>query len=76
MLVIDLINRLKRMDPKQEVYFAHPSHDYWRHELASPVEAAEVEAIKFSAYHDQMATVDREDEDKDDDEQNLVVVLR
>jgi hypothetical protein len=35
MLVIDLINRLKNMDPKLEVYFAHPSHDYWRSELAS-----------------------------------------
>lgn len=58
MLVSDLINRLKRMDPKLEVYFAHPSHDYWRSELASEVNSLDVEFVKHSAYHDQMTTTD------------------
>jgi hypothetical protein len=76
MTVKELIEQLEAFDPKQEVFFAHPSHDYWKSELASLVENLDEEAVKFSAYHDQMTTVDLEDQDKHDAEQKLVVVLR
>jgi len=67
MLVIDLINQLKNLDPQAEVYFAHPSHDFWRTELASPVSAVEKELVKFNDYHSQMSPFDL-DEDADDDD--------
>lgn len=76
MLVIDLINRLKQLDPQWEVYFAHPSHDYWRSELATPVESMDTEVVKHSSYHDQMTTVDPQDVDQDDAEQQVVLMLR
>lgn len=76
MTVAELIAQLKGFDKNWEIYFAHPSHDYWRSELASPVESMDTEVVKHSAYHDQMTTVDPEKQDKDDAEQTVALVLR
>jgi len=67
MTVKELIEELKLRDPKQPVYFAHPSHDFWRSELASEVETMDEERIKFSDYHSQMTTFKRDDRDNDGD---------
>jgi hypothetical protein len=76
MTVHDLINRLKRMDQTLDVYFAHPSHDYWRSELASEVSSLDVEQVKHSSYHDQMVTADDRDEAKAEARgEELVTVL-
>jgi hypothetical protein len=60
------------------VFFAHPSHDYWRTELASEVRHLEEQRVKYSAYHSTMQTVD-EDEDteaKQDGSVKDALVLR
>jgi hypothetical protein len=71
--VKELIAQLERLDENSEVYFAHPSHDYWKTELASEVNEVTEAPLKHSGYHDQMATVDEEDRE---DGEKLYVVLR
>lgn len=53
MTVQDLIATLRHEDPNAEVYFEHPSHDYWRTQLASPVVSNERKLIRFDEYHNQ-----------------------
>jgi hypothetical protein len=76
MTVAELINLLKCEEPTREVYFAHPSHDYWHSELASPIEVGSEEYIQHSQYHNQMATIDEEKWNPDDGKQQLVIILR
>lgn len=64
MKVRELIRELKAMDPEMEVYFAHPSHDYWRSELASEVERVDEERVHWSEYHGQMNTIDEDKVEK------------
>jgi hypothetical protein len=76
MTVQELINLLKNENPEMEVYFAHPSHDYWRSELASPIEIGNEEYIKHSQYHNQMTTIDEEKWDPEDGNQQKVIIFR
>lgn len=55
MTVRELISRLMHEDPDAEVYFEHPSHDYWRTQLASEVCAFGVKTVGYSDYHQQYA---------------------
>lgn len=72
MTVGELIKQLEDLDQTKEVYFAHPSHDYWRSELASEVESVGEELIKHSQYHGQMTTV----RELDGDNADMAVVIR
>lgn len=83
MTVGELIRSLSDFPLGQEVYFAHPSHDYWRSELASEVESVDEESIKYSQYHGQMCTVKQNENEESEvrtddvsDDSRVVVVLR
>lgn len=66
MTVNELRELLEDFPGDMPVVFAHPSHDYWRRELAGPVTNAEFGNVKWSEYHDQWATIDESDRDDDD----------
>lgn len=55
MTVRELISKLMYEDSDAEVYFEHPSHDYWRTQLASEVRSLEVKTVGYSDYHQQYA---------------------
>lgn len=79
MTVKELIAYLEQQDQDAEVFFAHPSHDYWKTELASSVNEVQEAPVKHSGYHDQMVTVDDEDSEKAEargEELKQVVLLR
>ena len=67
MTLQELIEDLTRLrddgvDPDTTVMFAHPSHDYWRTELASQPDNATVEGVEYSDYHNTYKTVTEEEE--------------
>lgn len=64
MKVRDLIAALSEHDQNAEVMFRHPSHDYWRNELASEVDGVERALVTWSDYHSQNKVVDTDDERK------------
>lgn len=55
---------LEDFDPDQDVFFAHPSHDYWRSTLASEVRTVCNDTVKHSDYHRQHTIADYDDEDE------------
>jgi len=59
MLAHDLAKMLLEL-PNIEVKFGHPSHDYWRTELASDIDSITEEQVKFTAYHNKDKVVDTE----------------
>jgi hypothetical protein len=59
MLAHDLAKMLLEQ-PNIEVKFAHPSHDYWRTELASDIDSITEEQVKYTEYHRQDKIVDTE----------------
>ena len=73
MTVKELIKALKDEDPDMPVYFAHPSHDYWRNTLASEVDELEPGTVQHSEYHGQMKVVE---EPEDGEELVEVLILR
>lgn len=64
-----LTQALGQFDPSQQVYFGHPSHDYWKTELASPVLGVSTARVKHSDYQNQMMVVGDNDEGDGDGEE-------
>lgn len=61
---------LDKYDEEMEVFVRHPSHDYWKNQLASSFDSDDVDigCIQHSEYHRQfiVPSEDREyDEDKE-----------
>ena len=61
MIVKELINILVNADPDDEVQFAYNSRDYWRTEIASPVEEVGRENVQWSEYHETYKTMGEDD---------------
>lgn len=71
MKVADLITRLKEFPAEAEVYLRHPSHDYWRTELAGEVDDVAYMDLEWSAYHRTNRIVRERDEDDDEEQANI-----
>ncbi len=71
--VKQLREQLENEEANTEVYFAHPSRDFWRTELASPVVKMEVEPVVYSDYHSQYATCNNDDDQPEDAKHVLVL---
>lgn len=69
--VRDLIDYLEGFRDDTKVMLRHPSHDYWRTELAAPVETVSEEHLFWSDYHDSFKL----DDDNASSEYGRVVVL-
>lgn len=52
---------LSEFKDEDEIMFRHPSHDYWRNELASEIQGLEYGRVKFTDYHGQDQVIDDED---------------
>ena len=57
----ELIEILQDLDPETEIYVRHTAGDYWRTELASPVESGDSGHITYSSYHNQHKVMDEGD---------------
>jgi hypothetical protein len=70
----EFIEYLEGYDDNQELYVVHTAGDYWKSQLASPIESMEEGYIKHSDYHRQ-AVVDNEDDRNESDENQDTVIL-
>ena len=59
----DLINELKQFDENSPVFLGHPSGDYWQTQIAKAISTVEMQAVKYSDYHQQNTVADEGDED-------------
>lgn len=73
MTVKELIEELKYFDEDTEVYFQHPSHDYWHTELAARVQGVEAGDVVYSDYHSQMTIADSESESYENAQKGIVI---
>ena len=64
----ELIEILTDLDPETEIYVQHTSGDYWKTQLASPVEDGDLGKITHSSYHNQNKVVEDEGDYDDDTE--------
>lgn len=74
MTVSELIEYLSDFEGDKEVFFSHPSHDYWGTQLASPVELVEPGYIKHSDYHRQNKVVSDEDDYPEDEDDTVILI--
>lgn len=58
----ELKTLLARFKDDEEIYVAHPAHDYLRRYVASPVLGADYMNVEYSEYFRQSAIVDKKDE--------------
>jgi len=61
MTIKELKEKLEDYSEDTEVFFAHPSGDYWDTELATPVDDTEQAMINYSEYHRQYQTNSKEE---------------
>ncbi len=74
--VAELIEYLEQFPKESKVMFSHPSHDYWKTELAGNINTADEQRIKWSDYHSKwQIDNDEEDEVGPDATDNIVVIL-
>ena len=74
MTVAEAIEYLSDFDGDKELFFAHPSHDHWGTELATPVELIEVGYIKHSTYHNQDQVIKDENDYPEDEDDNVILM--
>ena len=65
MKVLELIERLRELDPEMEVMYEHPSHDHWRTVLTSDVSQVEENTVRYAEYHRQYVLAEDEDDCED-----------
>lgn len=65
MKVLELIERLRELDPEMDVMFEHPSHDYWKTVLTSEVSQVEENTVRYAEYHRQYVLAESEDDPED-----------
>lgn len=77
MLVKDLIERLRDMDPEAAVHFSYNYGDHWRTEVAPTVDSVTEGVVKYSDYHRMDKLLDEDDmhEDEGDFEGTRRVVI-
>jgi hypothetical protein len=51
MTVRDLIDRLSEFNPDAEILLGYPSGDYWRTEIAKPIDDVYDGIVEYSSYH-------------------------
>ena len=67
MTIRELIEALKGVnDDDMEVMFVHPSHDYWRTQLAGGIDYVETGTVEWSEYHREYQIP--KDDEKDEEE--------
>jgi hypothetical protein len=77
MLVKDLIESLKYMDPELEVHFSYCYGDHWRTEVAPKVSSVDMGIVAYSEYHrmPRVVEIDYDDEDSADECEGKPVCL-
>lgn len=69
-----LIEELQNLDPEAKVFFAHPSHTYWKYDLATGVTGLDEEDVQYSGYAGQYR-VPHPDKGIDRTEGNVATVV-
>lgn len=61
MIVAELIEQLKRMDPDADVVFSYNYGDHWRTQVAQGVDNVDEGAVEYSDYHRMDRMVEEDD---------------
>ena len=72
MKIKDLMAALSEHPPNAGVYVRHPSHDYWRTDLAGEVEDVVLLDLEWSEYHRTKRVVRGRDEDAAEDNPDVM----
>lgn len=75
MTVQELMERLSHLSPDAEVRVAQPSHNRWRHVVASEVESADEVEVVYSAYNEEFIVLKDDSLPDDNAERKNVVVI-
>jgi len=74
MTVKELIDRLSKLDPDDEVRIAQPTHCYWRRTMAVEISQVNHQLVEHSDYYE--GDILRGDEDDEEEDDEMVVLIR